>query len=121
MNSDISQNGQPILVTNFIDDIEALNRIGGRVIYREYASLIFQVIVEKETESELAVLDLIRFIVEVLDKQFGNNVCELDLVFNPEKLHFILDEMILDGIVISTDVDETCANLDLRREAISME
>ena len=29
--------------------------------------------------------------------------------------------MILDGIVISTDVQETCDVLDLRREAISLE
>lgn len=29
--------------------------------------------------------------------------------------------MILDGIVISTDVSETCKELDLRAEAISME
>ena len=55
-------------MTNYIDDVDSLNRIGARVVYREFASLIFQVIVEKESESELAVLDLIQFIVELLDK-----------------------------------------------------
>ena len=59
--------------------------------------------------------------MEVLDKQFGNNVCEVDLVFNPDKLHFIMDEIIIDGIVISTDVEETCAELEARRKAIEAE
>ena len=99
-------------MTNFIDDIASLNGIGARVIYREYASLTFFFIVEQQSESELAILDLIQFLVELLDKQFGNNVCEVDLVFNPEKLHYILDECIMDGIVISTDVDETSAMLE---------
>ena len=95
-------------VTNFIDDIDSLEQIGGRVVFREYASLTFFFIIDKHSESELAILDIIQFLVEVLDKQFGNNVCEVDLVFNPEKLHYIIDEMIMDGIVISTDVEETC-------------
>ncbi len=38
-----------------------------------------------EAESELAVLDLIQVFVEVLDKCF-ENVCELDLIFNPDKV-----------------------------------
>ena len=42
-----------------------------------------------DAESELAVLDLIQVLVEVLDKCF-ENVCELDLIFNPDKVSFIL-------------------------------
>ena len=38
-------------------------------------------------------------------------------MFNPDKLHFIMDEIIIDGIVISTDVEETCAELEARRKA----
>ena len=38
-----------------------------------------------DAESELAVLDLIQVLVEVLDKSF-ENVCELDLIFNPDKV-----------------------------------
>ena len=64
------------------------------------------VVIDKTSESELAVLDLIQFIVQVLDKQFSNNVCEVDLAFNPEKLCYILDEAVMDGMVISTDVEE---------------
>ena len=60
----------------------------------------------------MAILDLIQFVVEVLDKQFNNNITEIDLVFNPDKVLYALDEMIMDGIVISTDVEETSAMLE---------
>ena len=43
------------------------------------------VFVIDEAESELAVLDLIQVLVEVLDRTF-ENVCELDLIFNPDKV-----------------------------------
>lgn len=43
------------------------------------------VFVIDEAESELAVLDLIQVFVEVLDRSF-ENVCELDLIFNPDKV-----------------------------------
>ena len=46
------------------------------------------VFVIDEAESELAVLDLIQVLVEVLDKSF-ENVCELDLIFNPDKVKII--------------------------------
>lgn len=42
-----------------------------------------------DAESELAVLDLIQVLVEVLDKCF-ENVCELDLIFNPDKVSHIM-------------------------------
>ena len=49
-----------------------------------YATLTFVFVID-EAESELAVLDLIQVLVEVLDKCF-ENVCELDLIFNPDKV-----------------------------------
>ena len=104
------------MVTNFIDDVVGLDGIGARVVYREYASLSFFVVIEKQSESELAILDFIQFLVEVLDKQFGNNVCEVDLVFNPEKLHYIIDEVVMDGIVVSTDVAQTTKLLQDRSD-----
>jgi len=48
------------------------------------------VFVIDEAESELAVLDLIQVLVEVLDKCF-ENVCELDLIFNPDKVLIIFN------------------------------
>jgi hypothetical protein len=52
--------------------------------FRVYATLMFVFVID-EAESELAVLDLIQVLVEVLDKSF-ENVCELDLIFNPDKV-----------------------------------
>jgi len=41
-------------------------------------------------------------LVETLDKYFSN-VCELDIMFNIEKAHFIIDEMIMNGQIIETN------------------
>ena len=51
------------MVTNFIDDISSLEGIGAQVIYREYASLTFFFVVEKQSESELAILDFIQLLM----------------------------------------------------------
>lgn len=56
-------------------------------------------------ESELGILDLIQVFVEVLDKCF-ENVCELDLIFNPDKVHYILDEIVMGGMVLETNLGE---------------
>ena len=101
--------------------MDQLQLIDGRIIYRSFASLTICFIVQNNSESELAILDLIQFVVEVLDKQFNNNITEIDIVFNPDKILYALDEMIMDGIVISTDVDQTTQELETRKDAISME
>ena len=50
--------------------------------------------------------------METLDRYF-ENVCELDIMFNLEKAHFILDEMVSSAIrecvlfVQSCDLDDT--------------
>lgn len=54
------------------------------------------------TQNELSALELIHNLVETMDKYF-ENVCELDIMFNLEKAHFILDEMISDGYVMETN------------------
>ena len=40
--------------------------------------------------------------METLDKYF-ENVCELDIMFNIEKAHFILDEMVTNGAIVETN------------------
>ncbi len=75
-----------------------------KIIYRHYATLYFVFIVDSN-ESELGILDLIQTFVETLDKCF-KNVCELDLVFNLEKVHQILDELIMGGMVVETRMNE---------------
>ena len=47
-------------------------------------------------DNELIALEVIQRYVEVLDQYFGS-VCELDIIFNFEKAHFIWDEMVIGG------------------------
>jgi AP-4 complex subunit sigma-1 len=68
-----------------------------KLIYRRYASLFFIVGVD-QNENELGVLEFIHALVETMDKYFGD-VCELDVMFNLEKAHFIVSEMIMNGFI----------------------
>eukprot|EP00457_Paulinella_chromatophora_P017670 gb/GEZN01018760.1/.p1 GENE.gb/GEZN01018760.1/~~gb/GEZN01018760.1/.p1 ORF type:complete len:150 (-),score=17.55 gb/GEZN01018760.1/:233-682(-) len=72
-----------------------------KCIYRRYASLFFIVGVD-HTENELSILELIHNLVETLDKYF-ENVCELDIMFNIERAHFILEEMVMNGRITETN------------------
>jgi AP-3 complex subunit sigma len=73
-----------------------------RVIYRHYATLFFVFCVD-QAESELGILDLIQVFVETLDRCF-ENVCELDLIFHMDKINFVLDELIVGGLVLETNM-----------------
>merc|ERR1712115_458474 len=76
---------------------------GYKVVYRRYASLFFIVGCDSSgSENELAILEFIHTLVETLDKYF-ENVCELDIMFNLEKAHIILDEMVQDGCIVDTN------------------
>lgn len=55
-----------------------------KLIYRRYAGLYFIMCVEVH-DNELGILENIHLFVEILDNYFGN-VCELDLVFNFNKV-----------------------------------
>ena len=75
-----------------------------KLIYRHYATLYFVIAVD-QAESELGILDLIQVFVEVLDKCF-ENVCELDLIFHSDKVHYILDEIVMGGMVLETNIGD---------------
>lgn len=89
-----------------------------------YASLYFCCAIE-QTDNELICLEVIHRYVELLDKYFGSvryfliydaktryywdigliirfQVCELDIIFNFEKVYFILDEFLLAGEIQET-------------------
>ena len=63
-----------------------------------------------ESESELGVLDLIHILVETLDKAF-TEVCELDVVFNWDKINYIVDEIVTGGLVSETLIHEVLLSL----------
>jgi len=69
-----------------------------KVIYRRYASLYFVAGVDGG-DNELAALESVHLLVEALDLYFGN-VCELDLVFNFHKAHWLVDELVVGGRLV---------------------
>ncbi len=88
-------------VCNFLEGCKHFGK-DVRLIYRRYATLTFVFAVD-DGESELGVLDLIQVFVEALDRSF-ENVCELDLVFHLDKAHAVLDEIVMGGMVLETNL-----------------
>lgn len=74
-----------------------------KLIYRHYATLYFVFAVDAQ-ESDLGILDLIQVFVEALDKRF-ENVCELDLIFHSDRVHYVLDEIVMGGMVLETNIN----------------
>ncbi|KAL7055638.1 hypothetical protein AAHC03_022754 [Spirometra sp. Aus1] len=64
-----------------------------------------------EIRNELGILDLIQVFVDLLDKTF-ENVCELDIIFNADKVHYLLNELICGGIVLETNVSEILKRIE---------
>ena len=58
----------------------------------------------------MGILDLVQVFVESLDKCF-ENVCELDLIFHSDKIHYILDEVIMAGMVLETNINNIIVSI----------
>ena len=99
---------RPDNVCNILEETKTWGK-GTKLIYRHYATLFFVFVVD-DSESELGILDLIQVFVEALDKNF-ENVCELDLIFHLDRVHFILDEVIMGGMVLETNLGEIMASV----------
>ncbi|KFO89046.1 AP-4 complex subunit sigma-1 [Buceros rhinoceros silvestris] len=76
-----------------------------KLVYRQYAAL-FVVVGINETENEMAVYELIHNFVEVLDKYFSRVI-----MFNLDRVHIILDEMVLNGCIVETNRNRILAPL----------
>ncbi|KAI9271290.1 AP complex, mu/sigma subunit, partial [Sporodiniella umbellata] len=72
-----------------------------KIVYRIYASLYFVIGCDCE-ENDFGVLEFIQLCVETLNQTF-EKVTELDLVFNLEKVHMIMDELVANGLVLETN------------------
>lgn len=75
-----------------------------RLYFRVYGSIYILFICD-ELENELAILDFINVMMIVLDEVF-KGVSESHIINNPEKIHYLVDEMITGGIVIETNKNE---------------
>ncbi|KAI7820613.1 adaptor-related protein complex 3 sigma 1 subunit, isoform CRA_a [Kickxella alabastrina] len=93
---------RPDTLCNFLESSQSVN--GARIIYRHYATLFFVFLVDS-SESELGILDLIQVFVEALDRVF-ENVCELDLIFHFDEIHYVLAEVVSAGMVVETNLKE---------------
>ncbi|KAM9341440.1 AP-4 complex subunit sigma-1 [Symphorus nematophorus] len=80
-----------------------------KLVYRQYAAL-YIVVGVTDSENELSVYELVHNFVEVLDKYFSR-VSELDIMFNLDRVHIILDEMIQNGHVVETNKSRVLAPL----------
>eukprot|EP00978_Attheya_sp_CCMP212_P002674 scaffold5469_cov54-Attheya_sp.AAC.6 len=94
---------------------------GFKVIYRRYASLFFIVgtksdidagVGAENNENELGLLEFIHTLVETMDKWAGS-ICELDIMYQLEEVHFLLDEMVMNGYVVDTNKSNILRTLDL--------
>jgi len=98
---------------------------GYKVIYRRYASLFFIVGTKADVdvaslhgenkenkENELGLLEFTHNLVETLDKWAGS-ICELDIMYQLEEVHFILDEMVMNGYIVDTNKANILRPLDL--------
>lgn len=56
------------------------------LVYRRYASLFVLAAIDR-TDNELITLEIIHTLVTILDR-FFENVCELDIIYNFEKVRF---------------------------------
>ena len=99
---------------NFLDSGPLVTDEEWKIVYRHYATLYFVFCVDA-SESELGILDLIQVFVETLDKCF-ENVCELDLIFHLERVHHVIDEIIVGGLVLETNQSEILAQLQLQNK-----
>uniref|UniRef100_UPI00358F0F6A AP-3 complex subunit sigma-2 n=1 Tax=Myxine glutinosa TaxID=7769 RepID=UPI00358F0F6A len=101
-------------VCNFLEGGTLIGGSDYKLIYRHYATLYFVFCVDS-SESELGILDLIQVFVETLDKCF-ENVCELDLIFHMDKVQYILNEMVLGGMVLETNMNEIVSQIEAQNK-----
>jgi AP-3 complex subunit sigma len=97
-------------VCNFLEGGSLIGGSDYKIIYRHYATLYFVFCVDS-SESELGILDLIQVFVETLDKCF-ENVCELDLIFHFDKVQYILQEIVMGGMVLETNMSEIITRIE---------
>lgn len=67
---------------------------------------------EENQENELGLLEFIHNLVETMDKWAGS-ICELDIMYQLEQVHFLLDEMVQNGKIVESNKANVLKPLDL--------
>ena len=52
-----------------------------------------------------AIMDIIQLFVGLLDRKY-TNVCEYDIIFDPQSAYHVLDELVVSGLATGIDLDE---------------
>uniref|UniRef100_A0A8C3X458 AP complex mu/sigma subunit domain-containing protein n=1 Tax=Catagonus wagneri TaxID=51154 RepID=A0A8C3X458_9CETA len=86
-------------VCNFLEGRLLIGGSDNKLIYRHYTTLYFVFCMDSK-ESVFGILDLIQVFVETLNKCF-ENICEVDFIFHVDKVHNILAEMMMGGVVLN--------------------
>ena len=86
-------------------DYLGMNR---KLVFKTFGTIYIAMILD-DSENELAILDFISVMMQVFDEVF-KGVCELHFIMNPEKIYYIVDEMISGGMVIETAKAEIIIN-----------
>ncbi|XP_045180012.1 AP-4 complex subunit sigma-1-like isoform X3 [Mercenaria mercenaria] len=85
------------------------------VVFQKFSNTVFIAGITQD-ENELAILGLFRHICETLNKYLGS-LTELHFIFNLDKVHMVLDEMILNGYIAETSQARILAPLQLLTSA----
>lgn len=70
-----------------------------------FLGTLYFILVIDEDESELGTLDFIQNIVDCMDKLF-ENACELDMLYHPDKINALIDEVIVGGVVVEINLTD---------------
>lgn len=82
-----------------------------KLVFKKYNGLYF-IICILSTDNETLYLQSIPLFVQLLDSYF-DTVSELDLIFNFYKMYRVLDQIYVNGEIISTNKDKILVNLKL--------
>ncbi|KAF3341970.1 AP-4 complex subunit sigma [Carex littledalei] len=78
--------------------------------------IVRKCLARNDQQNELAILEFIHLLVETMDRHFGN-VCELDIMFHLEKVHFMLEEMVMNGCIVETSKTNILSPIQLMEKA----
>uniref|UniRef100_A0A3Q4BL20 AP complex mu/sigma subunit domain-containing protein n=1 Tax=Mola mola TaxID=94237 RepID=A0A3Q4BL20_MOLML len=98
-------------VCNFLEGGSLIGGSDYKLIYRHYATLYFVFCVDSNYLFDCP--NSSQVFVETLDKCF-ENVCELDLIFHMDKVHYILQEVVMGGMVLETNMNEIVGQVELQ-------
>ena len=86
-----------------------------KCVYKMVNNLVYMIATDlNSNENALSLLSFIDVFVETLELYFSK-LTELDVMFNLEKVHYILDEMIMNGYVYETNKQTITRQLALMK------